>query len=241
MKSRPQDDDRPLPPGSWVRKNEGLEFDRAVFFTDAVFAIALTLLVVEIAIPVLGNLGDDPETLIKALKEKTPEFLGFFIAFILIARYWVAHHTFFAQLRAIDRGLISINLVYLAFVAFLPFPSALVGRYEGNPVSVLLFALCLGVISSLEALQFRHAYRHDLLRIAIPPNVYRWGMVGSLSPVFVFVVTAPLALISSTICLMSWLITIPIGAYLNRKAPAGYSNYFIGGSPDPYNHPKPRP
>jgi uncharacterized membrane protein len=216
---------RPLPPRSWIRHNEGLGFDRVVFFTDAVFAIALTLLVVSIAVPHLVKDTGNPSTMLHALDDLIPDFIGFFIAFILIARYWMAHHYFFGQLRAIDTGLISINMVYLAFVAFLPFPSALVGRYEQNPISILLFALCLGIISSLEALQLRHAYRKNLLQDDISPDVYRWTMLGSLSPVAVFLLTAPIAFVSTTLCLLSWLVTIPIGALLNRRAPAGASDF----------------
>jgi len=226
----PDDDRPPLPPGSWVRQNEGLEFDRIIFFTDAVFAIALTLLVVEIGVPALTPDVDAPATMLDALNDKLPQFISFFIAFILIARYWVAHHMMFAQLRAIDPRLISINLVYLAFVAFLPFPTALVGVYEKNPISVLLFATCLAIISSLEVVQFRHAYRFGLTRRPLSPEVYRWGIISSSSPVVVFILSTPLAFISSTLCLTSWLVMIPIGAYLSRKAPADLDGFLVGGT-----------
>ncbi len=221
----------PPPPGSWLRKNDGLEFDRIIFFTDAVFAIALTLLVVELGVPVITQDPEVPARMLDALDDKLPQFISFFIAFILIARYWVAHHMMFAQLRAIDPRLISINLVYLAFVAFLPFPTALVGEYEENPISVMLFAVCLAIISGLEVVQFRHAYRADLTRKPMPPEVYRWGVIGSSSPVVVFIVTMPLAFISSTLCLTSWLVTIPIGAYLAHKAPVDVNEYLIAGRP----------
>lgn len=227
----PDDDRPPLPPGSWARQNDGLEFDRIIFFTDAVFAIALTLLVVELGVPVITHDPEVPSTMLAALDEKTPQFISFFIAFILIARYWVAHHMMFAQLRAIDPRLISINLVYLAFVAFLPFPTALVGEYEENPISVMLFAVCLAIISGLEVVQFRHAYRADLTQKPMPPEVYRWGVIGSSSPVVVFIVTMPLAFLSSTLCLASWLVTIPIGAYLTHRAPVDVNEYLIGGTP----------
>jgi uncharacterized membrane protein len=226
----------PPPPGSWLRRNDGLEFDRVIFFTDAVFAIALTLLVVQIAVPVLTVAPDKPSTMLNALSDTMPEFIGFFIAFILIARYWMAHHLFFAQLRAVDRGLIGINLIYLAFVAFLPFPSALVGHYEQNPVSVLLFAACLCIISGLEVVEFRHAQRNYLFRKPMPDDVYRYGVISSLSPVVLFIVTAPLAFINPTICLLSWLLSIPIGIFLGKRAPAGLEDVMIG-----YESPKKRP
>jgi uncharacterized membrane protein len=224
------DNPRPLPPGAWARRNAGLEFDRVLFFTDAVFAIALTLLVVEIGRPVLTGDVNSPAAMLRTLNDYVPEFIGFFVAFILIARYWVAHHFAFAQYRALDGGLIMINLVYLAFVAFLPLPSSLVGSYESNPISVVVFGATLACISGLEVVQFRHAYRRDLLSKDVPVEVYRWMVIGSISPVFVFILTMPLAFVSSTLCLASWMLTWPLGVWLDRRAPEGAEDFRLGGS-----------
>lgn len=59
---------------------------------------------------------------------------------MLLGRYWLAHHQFFASLRSIDRKLIALNLVYLAFVAFMPFPVALISEFEQNPLAFYIFA-----------------------------------------------------------------------------------------------------
>ncbi|MEX0832939.1 MAG: TMEM175 family protein [Actinomycetota bacterium] len=223
-----QDPLPPVPPNAYVRHGEGLEFDRVVFFTDAVFAIALTLLVVDIGIPTLRGPAGDSSTMLDALSDTLPEVISFFIAFIVIGRYWLAHHLFFGQLRAVDRPLISLNLLYLAFVAFLPWPTALVGDYEQNPISVLLLAACLAIISGLEVVQFHYAYKHNLMRQRIPPDVYRFGVIGSLTPVAVFILSAPLAFVSSTLCLTSWLVTIPIGIILDRRGPRGARQIMLG-------------
>lgn len=222
------EDNRPLPENAWLREGKGLEFERAVFFTDAVFAIALTLLIVGIAVPEISQATREPSTMLNALGDMFPKFVSFFIGFVLIGRYWMAHHVMFGQLRAIDQRLIGINLVYLAFVAFLPFPVGLVGEYEGNPVSVLLLAACLATISSLEVVEFHYAYRKGLLARDIPPSTYRWTVVESLVPVAVFILMSPLAFISSTLCLASWLTAIPIGVIVGRKAPDDASAFDIG-------------
>lgn len=224
------EDTRPLPDNAWLREGKGLELERAVFFTDAVFAIALTLLIVGIAVPEISQATEEPSTMLNALGDMFPKFVSFFIGFVLIGRYWMAHHVMFGQLRAIDQRLIGINLIYLAFVAFLPFPVGLVGEYEGNPVSVLLLAACLAMISSLEVVEFHYAYRKGLLARDIPPSTYRWTVVESLVPVAVFVITSPLAFVSSTLCLMSWLISIPINVVLQRKAPDDLSALSIGSN-----------
>lgn len=233
-----EDNPQVLARETWLRRNPGLEFDRFAFFTDAVFAIALTLLVVALALPDLSENSTRAIDMLRALDRLAPDVIGFFIAFILIARYWLAHHTFVAQLRAVDRPLMSINLLYLAFVAFLPFPSGLVGKYEQNPISVLLFAFCLAVISSLEVVMFSHAHKAGLMRKAMPEEVYRWGKFSALTPVCVFILSAPLAFVSTTLTLISWMITIPIGMWFDRHAPEGVEDYLLGVSPKRKNgHP----
>ena len=227
--SRSGPDDRPIPADAWRRRGEGLEFDRVVFFTDAVFAIALTLLVVSIAVPVLTEPVNEPATLWNALGGKLPEFVSFFLAFIIIGRYWMAHHVFIGQLRAIDERFVGLNLVYLAFVAFLPFPTAQIGDYEKNPLSVVVFAMCLAVISGMETIQLSYAHNHGLLRRQPSREVYRYWCYASLAPVVLFVVSLPLAFVNTTLCLLSWMLIIPISRMLDRTVPKEQRKMMLGG------------
>ncbi len=96
-------------------------------FSDGVFAIAMTLLVVGIVVPVDVSPSDSVHELAKALDHLVPNFISFFIGFAVIGRYWAAHYEFVGLLARIDTRLIASNLVYLAFIAFLPFPTALLG------------------------------------------------------------------------------------------------------------------
>ena len=132
------------------------------FFSDAVFAIAMTLLVVGIGIPHVGE-GDLGE----ALSNKDAEIFSFFLSFVVIGFFWLAHHRFFARLAAVDVRFMQLNLLYLAAIAFMPFPTALVGVYGGDePVVVVLYAVTLGVASLLEAALFVRAAQHEgLLRV----------------------------------------------------------------------------
>jgi uncharacterized membrane protein len=153
------------PPGSFVRDGRGLQFDRVSFFSDAVYAIAMTLLVVELKPPQLGG-RPDAAALRDALWGERSGVIGFFVGFVLLGRYWMAHHAFFADLRSVDLRLVGLNLNYLAFVAFMPFPVALISRYESNPTSFFLFAGCMATISVLEVVLFLHAARRGHLRLS---------------------------------------------------------------------------
>ena len=211
----------------YARSDTALEFDRFAFFSDAVYAIALTLLVIGIAVPTVEDVGSSRQ-MWDVLFDHRQEFITFFVGFAVIGRYWLAHHRFVAVLRAVDTRLMTVNLVYLAFVAFLPFPTALVGRYEENFVAFAFYAVMLAVISALETVLFAVALRRDLLAVAVPRTVARQGFVASTLPVAVFLVSIPLALaFGSTLALLSWLLIWPLEALLDRywpetaKLPAG--------------------
>ena len=224
-----REETRSLPAGAWARE-DGIEFDRTTFFTDAVFAIALTLLVLEIGVPELVEAKHSSATaLLDGLDDKVPKIVSFVIAFTLIGRYWLANHFFVAQLRAVDSRFMALSLVYLGFVAFLPFPTALVGEYEGNPISVVTFAIALGAVSGMETVLFAHARRHGLMRLVLPDDVYRWGLLASSTPVIILVVTLPLAVVDTTLTLVSWVVLGPLLQLLiARLRPAGMGEHFIG-------------
>jgi uncharacterized membrane protein len=197
-------------------------------FSDGLFAIAMTLLVVAIGIPTVSD-GDSVHELAEALNDLSPELISFFISFAVIGRYWAAHHLFFAQLARMDRGLIGLNLVYLAFVAFLPFPTALLGEYFDNPLSVVIYAVNVALVSGLEVVLFRHAYRAGLMSKKLSPEVYRWGAAMSLSPVVFFVLSVPIAFLGTGWAIAVWLLAAPVGVIANRRwAPEGADDLLMG-------------
>lgn len=193
-------------------------------FSDGLFAISMTLLVVGISAPTLRVAGDEGE-MIRALGRLIPEFVSFAVSFIVIGRYWLAHHRFFGLLRAVDSRLIAINLVYLAFIAFLPFPTELLGNYFDNPVSVALYAVTVAIVSTLEVVMFRHAHQGGLVRRGMPARVYRWGVLTSLSPVVFFLASVPVAFASVGVAVAMWFLFVPYGLLTARWKPAGADAY----------------
>jgi uncharacterized membrane protein len=203
------------------------EFSRVLAFSDGVFAIAMTLLVVGITVPTISD-ADSPGELAKALGDEQAALISFFISFAVIGRYWVAHHQFVARLAAMDGGQITINLVYLAFIAFLPFPTDLLGNYFENPFSVAVYAVTIAVVSGLEVVNFRYAHRHGMMRERLPEDVYRWGVIESLSPVVFFLISVPVAFISSTLAVACWFLGIPFAMLTGRWEPEAAKRYFGG-------------
>ncbi len=195
------------------RRGEEPEFGRVVFFTDAVYAIALTLLVLDLHLPQMVGDPDAPGVMWSALGDLTPKFVSFGVAFILISRYWVANHSFFTSIVRVDPRYLSLTALNLAGVAFLPFPTSLVGEYVENPTSGVLFAINLAFVSTSETLLLAHAHRTHLMRARLSERAYRWQVIDSIEPAIMFLVTIPLSFIHPWVMLISW---IPIGFVVGR-------------------------
>lgn len=192
------------------------EFSRVIAFSDGIFAIAMTLLVVEVAVPTLQD-ADSIRELADQLNEMSEQIISFFISFAVIGRYWLAHHSFVADLARIDSGLIFRNLVYLALIAFVPFPTALLGDYFYNPLAVSLYAVVIAIVSGLEVVMFRHAYHRGLLRKKPSAESYRWDLLQSLAPVAFFLVSVPFAFWSPYAAVVCWWLVGPFEAYVTRR------------------------
>jgi uncharacterized membrane protein len=199
---------------------DSAEFGRVLAFSDGLFAIAMTLLIVAVAVPHVDDEGSIHQ-LADGLNDLVPAFTSFFISFAVIGRYWLAHHQFISLLRAMSQSFVALNLVYLAFIAFLPFPTALLGEYFSNPLSIVIYAINVGIVSTMEVVLFRSAYRNDLLLRKPTPDVYRFGVIASLSPVFFFAISIPIAFVSTTLAVLTWFLTAPLGAWMERRAPKG--------------------
>jgi uncharacterized membrane protein len=119
-----------------IRKEFQLE--RIIFFSDAVFAIAITLLIIDVHIPYQEGLTN--RDLMEAVGNEIPALIGFFVSFFFIGTYWVIHHKMFGYVHRFDNRLIWINLFFLLSIVLLPFTTGIFGMY-GN----LSAAFCLYV------------------------------------------------------------------------------------------------
>lgn len=128
---------------------KGLGLERLVFFCDAVFAIAITLLVLEIEVPHLPPHAA-PAEYWEALGELVPSFLAFLLSFLVIGRFWLSHHQIFARVTHFDVRLVWPNMLYLLAIAFMPFTTAFVAAGRNGFVPALCYNLNL-LVSGLMA------------------------------------------------------------------------------------------
>ena len=130
------------------------DYDRTVALSDGVFAIALTLLVLNISVPRLVPGG---ESLWHALAGNAGEVLSYAVSFAVIALFWTRHHSFFRVTRRVDGRLLALNLLYLGIVAFLPFPTRLLGLYGDRPEAVAVYAVTISLVSAVAIAMRVHA------------------------------------------------------------------------------------
>ncbi|MEN9685099.1 MAG: hypothetical protein RLZZ28_885, partial [Bacteroidota bacterium] len=97
------------------------QLERLILFSDAVFAIAITLLIIEIKVPELHEVST--QTIKQALAEKFPEFFGFVLSFAVVGLFWSTHHRLFGYVSSYDNGLLWLNLLCLFWIVIVPFTS----------------------------------------------------------------------------------------------------------------------
>jgi uncharacterized membrane protein len=107
-------------------------------FSDGVFAIVVTLLVLELKVPVLQDRRGTSE-LGHQLVALLPEFLSWLISFIIVCKFWLNHHHLLTFVRHVTYGMIWLNSIFLMGQSFIPFPTALMGEYPMNALAVSLF------------------------------------------------------------------------------------------------------
>ena len=120
------------------REEHEVEFSRIVAFSDGVFAIAITLLVLNL------NLDDVARDEVwQGIWDQRENFLAYAISFAVIGRFWLVHHRFFGEVTAFDGRLLSLNMLYLAFIVLIPFSSQVLGDFGGETASVVVYAVNL--------------------------------------------------------------------------------------------------
>jgi uncharacterized membrane protein len=173
-------------------KRDDSEFDRAIAFIDATFAVALTLLVTTL------DFGSDPATwdsFEHFYDAVGSQLVAFGISFVVIASYWLAHYQLFATFTSIDVKVIVANLALLAAIVLLPFTSATAGdpAIDHLAIPTLLLALDVAAVSGTFTLVYVLAHKHGLLRKKPAVTVYRFTVLTMLAPAIVFALSIPIA------------------------------------------------
>ncbi len=182
------------------------QLERLILFSDAVFAIAITLLVIEIKVPEISIDSLNEDALIRSLWHVFPKFTGFLVSFLIIGLYWTVHHRMFGFVVAYTQRLLWLNLLFLMVVALMPFSSAFYSEYiihlYKSPVMLYVANISsLGIMNFIlwkyianpkhkltEGLSQPVARYYSLRAIAVPTIFVIMGIVYFFSPKFAIVI-----------------------------------------------------
>ncbi|SDF53808.1 TMEM175 family protein [Dyella sp. 333MFSha] len=137
------------------------QLERLTFFSDAVFAIAITLLIIEVHVPHPESRTD--QAWLQALVDLIPQLAGFFLSFIVVGALWAAHHRVFGLLRRYDPSIVWPNLFLLMAIAFTPFSTALMSAHPVERVPEIFYATSLLIAGLLQYRLIRKALRAPYL------------------------------------------------------------------------------
>ncbi len=170
----------------WGESSLGLE--RLIFFSDAVFAIAITLLVLELRVPELPP-GVSSAELARRVLGLWHEALAFVISFLVIGIFWARHHQLYHYIARFDGRLLWLNLLVLLCVAFLPFPTALLSRYNDTQFAVAFYAGYLALVGLLMALLWSYAAAAGLVAPDLDRGVVRHHTLRLLGASAIFLLS----------------------------------------------------
>ena len=167
--------------------------ERVETFSDAVFAIILTLLILELRVPNVAN-HSSLSQYAAAMEPLIPKFVSFVLSFVIIAIHWVNHHYFFRHLRSTPLEIVWLNNLFLLWLCFMPFPTAMLGDHPTDQFPILLYGVNQ-LLAALTFFSFRIYARYNNLFLADKESAKALGprhsipaiTLCTLSIVFAFV------------------------------------------------------
>lgn len=184
---RQEDEELPQP----QRREHAYSLGRILAISDGVFAFALTLLVVQFTIPT-ATAGS---SLRSQLDAQLPSFVSYVISFAAVASTWYGHHETFKYIQRVDGRLIGLNFVSLLLIAFLPFPTAVLGRNQHEPLAAVAYAMTLVLSNVFAAATWWYAIDgRRLVSRDLPVGAVRLRFYRTVSGAVVFLVSIPIAL-----------------------------------------------
>lgn len=175
----------------------GRQLGRVNNFSDGLFAIAATLLVLSIDVPRVSH-----AELPHQLDNMVQPVLAYFLSFAVVGLFWIRHHQLFGTLRASDSRFAALNLLFLAVVALLPVPTQLLGRYGADTAPVVIYAVFILVLSLL----LRGLAHHAVSAGLTDREPQARGRIRGFWVLVVFGLSIPIAFANPHVAIWSWVL-----------------------------------
>ena len=196
-------------------KQPWIKVERLGAISDGVFAIAMTLLVLDLKLPEMKESISSQE-FSQAIREQAPHFLSWIISFAILCRLWITQHALLAQDDKKSRGFTTINFIFLGAISFIPFPTSLISEHFEQPLSVIIFSATLIVANMALVGMWRLLEKKGL-----EPDTLR-DMNRHVKRIIVWmpviaVISCLLATVNPQLGILVWIVFPFVGIIIRRK------------------------
>lgn len=167
------------------------QLERLILFSDAVFAIAITLMIIEIKIPVVPEDKLTEQNLLQSLAQLIPKFISLLVSFLIIGQYWIVHHRMFGFVVNFSGKLIWLNLFFLLTIILMPFSTGFYGEYILKPVmtSVVFYSANISLLGIINFFMWRHISNpKNKISENLTPLMARYFSLRSLTVPLIFII-----------------------------------------------------
>jgi uncharacterized membrane protein len=201
-----------------------VEAGRVLAFSDAVFAIAITLLTLNLEV----RPGLHGAEFTRTLQQVLPALAAYVLSFVILGQLWLAHHRIFGVVDRVDYAVLVRNLVFLGLIAIMPFPVRLLSDYARRPLAVAVYAVAFIAAMQLQRLIWLNATRpehRDLLREPVPDDVRKGFDRVLLGLMMVFGAVVPLGMFAPRYAALVWavLVLLRLGAGVLVNWPSSWA------------------
>lgn len=200
--------------GDIAAEVEFISAERLIFFSDAVVAIAMTLLAFSLPVPHIPSHASDAVVWDKVWAGHI-DYLTFLISFVVIANHWRLHHRLFQYVDRLDARIITLNLAWLLMIVIIPFTTKLISGAGGFGPRFTVYAAIQVLTVLTFLLMSRHIRTSDLLRPAVPPAGRRDDDAGLLTVAAMFAISIPVAFVTQWAFAL-WIASAPAARALRR-------------------------
>lgn len=197
-------------------QHDQLGLERLIFFSDAVFAIAITLLALEIRLPDTDELLNNSQ-LSAQLAGMWHEYLAYFISFMVIGTFWMAHHRKYRYIKRYNNRLMFLNLILLMVIAFIPFPSSVISKYPDRSATIF-YALTMGLAGLLLAgIWWYASHNNHLTDPNLDTRVRKRQFIAPLITTAIFLISIGISFLDADLSRFSWLLILLASWYANKN------------------------
>jgi uncharacterized membrane protein len=205
--------------GDVASEVEFISAERLIFFSDAVVAIAMTLLAFSLPLPHHIASPASDKTVWDAVWAGRTDYLTFLISFVVIANHWRLHHRLFRFVYRLDARIITLNMVWLLMIVIIPFTTKLISGAGGFGIRFAVYATIQVLTVLTFLLMSRHIRASDLLRADAPPAGRPTDDVGLLTVAAMFAISIPVAFVPrlGQWAFVFWVASAPAARAVRRR------------------------